>query len=246
MSEASTPTLASGACRTTRQPSPSVAWWARDFPGSADSIPETRRWIADLVPDCDPLADLLLFASELCTNAVMHTLSGTAGGSFSVTMEWTPLLARLVIGDQGSPMVPATSATANGTTWAEESGRGLWLVDELADDWGTVSNERARWVWADLRWQGRGGAALEIPGGVDAAIADITLIRRAFPGAAIWWGHQTQAWQAALPGASGLLSSATRGGLSQVLAATYPRRAESSGTLLTPIRSENPQGKALP
>jgi hypothetical protein len=97
----------------------------------------------------------------------------------------------------------------------------LWLVDELADDWGTACRPGVRWVWADVRWQARGGAALQVPGGAVAAIADIALIRRAFPGATIWWGHQTQAWWASLPGASRLLSSATRGGLSRVLAGVY-------------------------
>jgi serine/threonine-protein kinase RsbW len=199
-----------------------VAWWSRDFPGGADQVPEARHWIGDLLPECDPLADLLLLASELCANAVIHTRSGQAGGWFSVTVEWTSALARVVVGDQGSLLMPTTAANSGNAGWAEESGRGLWLVDELADDWGTASRPEGRWLWADIRWQAKGGPALQVPGGMDAALPDITLIRRAFPGTTIWWGHQAQAWQAALPGTNGLLSSATRGGLSRELADVYP------------------------
>ena len=203
-------------------PVPLVAWWARSFPGSPDSVPDARRWVADLLPQCDPLADLLLLASELCANAVVHTRSGESGGRFSVAVEWTPVLARVVVGDQGSLSMPTAAARTGSAARDEESGRGLWLVDELADDWGTAGRLGRRWVWADVRWQARGGAAPQVPGGMDAALADIALIRSAFPAATIWWGHQTQAWQAALPGTGGLLSSATRGGLSQVLAGVYP------------------------
>jgi serine/threonine-protein kinase RsbW len=220
MSTARTAALASSA---------RAAWWARDFPGGAEQVREARHWLGDLLPDCDPLADLLLLASELCANAVVHTRSGQPGGWFSVAVEWTPALARLVIGDQGSPSsTPTAAAMADETAWAAESGRGLSLVNELADGWGTTGHPGGRWVWADVWWQARGGAALQVPGAA-TALADITLIRRAFPGTAIWWGHRTQAWQAALPGASKVLSSATRGGLSQVLADAYPEALWSCG-----------------
>jgi serine/threonine-protein kinase RsbW len=121
-------------------------WWSRDFTGGADQVPEVRRWIADLLPDCDPLADLLLLASELSANAVMHTRSGQAGGWFSVAVEWTPALARVVVGDQGSLSMPTAAAKTGTAAGDEESGRGLWLVNELADDWGTVSRPGGRWV----------------------------------------------------------------------------------------------------
>ena len=218
-------------------------WWSRDFTGGADQVPGVRRWVADLLPDCDPLADLQLLASELCTNAVMHTRSGSAGGWFSVAVEWTPALARVVVADQGSPSMPAAAATTGSAAGDEESGRGLWLVDALADDWGTVGCPGGRWVWADVCWQAQGGVALQVPGGVEAALMDIALIRRAFPGATIWWGHQTQAWQAALPGAGGLLSAATRGGLSRVLAGVYPEFRRAARTPREPCCP--PIGKPL-
>ena len=198
------------------KPAPPITWWTRDFPGSTDQVREVRRWVEDLLPDCDPLADVLLIASELCTNAVMHTRSGEPGRQFSVDVEWTPASVRIVIGDQGSPRVPAIGARTGDTTRTHESGRGLRLVDELADDWGTASRAGRRWVWADLQWRARGGPPLELPGRTDAAIAGMAVMRRAFPGTTIWWGHLTKAWWAAFPGpadANGLVTSPTRDGL---------------------------------
>jgi anti-sigma regulatory factor (Ser/Thr protein kinase) len=196
-------------------------WWARDFRGDADQVSQVRRWIEDLLPDCEPLADLLLLASELCTNAIMHTWSGVAGGQFNVGLEWAPALARLVIGDQGSPTAPVIAVGAGDPDWTAESGRGLWLVNELADDWGMASRGGHRWVWADVTWQAKGGPPLEAPGGMDAAIADIAAIRKALPGTTIWWGNRTKAWWAAVPGAidaSDLISLPTRDRMSHALA----------------------------
>jgi anti-sigma regulatory factor (Ser/Thr protein kinase) len=184
-----------------------------------------RHWIEDLLPDCDPLADLLLLASELCTNAIVHTRSGEPGGRFSVDVEWSPASVRAVIGDQGSSRAPVAGPRACDTDWRAESGRGLQLVNELADDWGMTSRAGRRWVWLDIMWRANGGPLLEAPGGMDAACTGIAAIRRGFPGTTVWWGSLTRAWWAAIPGAidaSDLVSSTTRNGLSRALALTYP------------------------
>jgi anti-sigma regulatory factor (Ser/Thr protein kinase) len=214
-----------------QEPVPSVLWWTRDFRGDAAQVREVRRWIEDLLPDCDPRADLLLLASELSANAIVHTWSGEAGGRFSVGVEWTPASVRLVIADQGSATAPAIGARTGDADWTAESGRGLRLVNELADDWGMVSHTRHRWVWTDVQWQAKGGPPLQAPDGMDAAIAGIAVIRKRFPGTTIWWGNRTKAWWAAVPGAidaSDLISSPTRDRLSQALAGTYPIADQSA------------------
>ena len=106
-----------------RRPARPVLWWARDFPGGEDQVRLARHWIEDLLPQCDPLADIVLLASELCTNAIVHTGSGQAGGRFTVDVEWAPQAARVVIGDQGSPTAPAITAKTQDATWADEHGR---------------------------------------------------------------------------------------------------------------------------
>jgi len=67
--------------------------------------------VADLLPACGPLDDLLLFASELATNATEHTRSGEPGGQFTVEVTWTPRKARVIVGDQDSDEIPASAAT---------------------------------------------------------------------------------------------------------------------------------------
>ena len=202
--------------------------WTRHFRGGADQVVQVRRWLEDLLPDCAARADVLLLASELCTNAIVHSRSGEAGGQFSVDIDWAPTLARVVIGDQGSANAPVVAARKGEAVQLCGSGRGLLLVDDVADDWGTASRPNRRWVWADVDWQARGGPLLAAPGGLDAAIASNTMIRKAFPGTSIWWGHLTKAWWAAIPestNAHGLICAPTRDSLVQSLARTYPRVA---------------------
>jgi anti-sigma regulatory factor (Ser/Thr protein kinase) len=214
---------------------PPVAWWARDFPGDAGQAREVRRWIEDLLPECDVLADVLLVASELCTNAIRHTRSGQAGGRFSVSVEWTWELARVVVGDQGSAMVPLAGVGMDDATG--ESGRGLRLVDQLADAWGTAGHLAGRVVWADVQWHARGGLPLEAPGSADASLADVVAIRGLLPGASVWWGHQTRAWWAALPGvtgADGLVTSPTARGLARAVADACGHLGRDGGNALSP------------
>jgi anti-sigma regulatory factor (Ser/Thr protein kinase) len=215
------------------KPPPLIAWWIRHFRGSADQVPEVRHWLEDLLPDCAARADVLLLASELCTNAIVHTRSGEAGGQFSVDIDWAPTLARVVIGDQGSANAPAIASRSGDAGLLGESRRGLLLVDDVADNWGTASRPNRRWVWADVDWQARGGPLPTAPGGLDAAIVSNTMIRKAFPGTSIWWGHQTKAWWAAVPGSTnvhGLICAPTRDSLAQSLARTYPRVAGRGST----------------
>jgi serine/threonine-protein kinase RsbW len=207
---------------------PFIAWWTRQFRGGADQVLEVRHWLEDLLPDCAARADVILLASELCTNAIAHSRSGEAGGQFSVDIDWAPALARVVVGDQGSAKEPVIAPRAGDGAQLGESGRGLLLVDGLADDWGTASRPNRRWVWADVEWQARGGPLLAIPGSVDAAMASNTMTRKVFPGTSIWWGHRTKAWWAAVPGptnAHGLICAPTRDSLIQSLVRTYPRAA---------------------
>jgi anti-sigma regulatory factor (Ser/Thr protein kinase) len=206
--------------------SPGTTWWTRHFRGGADQVLEVRQWLEDLLPDCNARSDVVLLASELCTNAIVHSRSGEPGGQFSLDVEWAPTLARVVVGDQGSAHAPAVAPRSGDPAELGESGRGLLLVDDVADDWGTASRPNRRWVWADVQWHARGGPLLAAPGGLDAAIASNTTARKAFPGTSIWWGHLTRAWWAAVPGstnAHGLLCAPSRDSLVQSLTRTYPR-----------------------
>jgi serine/threonine-protein kinase RsbW len=213
------------------QPPRCVTWWTRCFWGRKDQVTEVRHWLEDLLPDCPAREDVLLLASELCTNAVIHSQSGAAGGQFSVDIDWAPIMARVVVGDQGSAKAPAVVPPAADAVPLGESGRGLLLIDDVAESWGTTSRPNRRWVWADVPWRARGGQLLAPPGGMDAAIASNAMVRRSFPGASIWWGHRTGAWQAAVPGPTNvhdLISAPTQDSLLRSLAHAYPRASWSA------------------
>jgi serine/threonine-protein kinase RsbW len=156
----------------TPKPTRPAAWWTRDFRGTRDQVIEVRHWLENLLPDCGPRADVLLLASELSTNAVVHSRSGEPGGRFSVDVEWTPALVRVVVGDEGSDKAPVVVVRTGNAPPLGESGRGLLLVDELANAWGTASRPQHRWVWADIAWQARGGPSPEAERGKDAAAED--------------------------------------------------------------------------
>ena len=205
---------------------PPVVWWGRDFPGGEDQVRQVRHWIEDLLPPCDPVADIVLLASELCTNAVMHTRSGNAGGRFSVDVEWAPQAVRVVIGDQGSPAAPAITAKTRTRPGPTSTGAGCGS----STNWPTTGGRPATWGTAGpgpgIQWQAKGGPVPAGPAaGCEAAWTDLTGLREVFPGTTIWWGHQTRAWWAALTGASdagGLVGAVTRGELCRRLAAVYP------------------------
>ena len=198
-----------------------VAW--RDFPGDTEQVGRARGWLEELLPQCEPLENLTLLVSELCTNAVLHTDSGRPGGQFSLAVEWTPEAVKALILDQGSLTIPAIAAK-DSDAWIDENGRGLFLVDQLADYWDTADLPDGRLVWLEMAWAAKGGPLLQAPGGDQAAIGVAGALRGQFPGATIWWGHQSRLWWAALPGAvgeTGLLNAPTLDALSTVLTGIY-------------------------
>jgi anti-sigma regulatory factor (Ser/Thr protein kinase) len=84
----------------------------------------------------------LLLVSELATNALRH-----AGTDFEVVISLTRRGVRICVGDDnprrpGSPVVrPHHDA---------EGGRGLVLVEELADRWGVEGDPPGKVVWFEL------------------------------------------------------------------------------------------------
>jgi anti-sigma regulatory factor (Ser/Thr protein kinase) len=97
-----------------------------------------------------PVVDeAVLLVSELCTNALLHTASGD-GGTFGVAVCPRPFSVRIEIRDGGSTHVPA--ARQQHDTFAEH-GRGLGLVELLADQWDYSGDRHGRSVYFELRWK---------------------------------------------------------------------------------------------
>ncbi|MEU6290948.1 ATP-binding SpoIIE family protein phosphatase [Streptomyces sp. NPDC046988] len=91
-------------------------------------------------------ADAVLITSELVTNALVH-----AGSDVDLRLRILGDRLRMEVRDSESdPPVPAAySLTDEGRARAEH-GRGLFLVDALADTWHTSPNGRGKTVWLEM------------------------------------------------------------------------------------------------
>lgn len=93
--------------------------------------------------------EAVLLVSELCTNALLHTASSDSG-SFVVAVYLRSCWLRVEVRDGGAAQAPAVEHPAD--TFAE-NGRGLGLVELLADRWGHSGDQHGRSVFFELRWK---------------------------------------------------------------------------------------------
>jgi serine/threonine-protein kinase RsbW len=224
--------------------SPLPLWWWRCFPGEPPQVGQARSWVARLLPVCSPLDDLLIFTSELATNAVAHTRSGEPGGRFTVEVTWTPRTARVIVGDQGSHEVPTAVANPGDQAGYLESGRGLLLIDALSAAWGMSGDAHARWLWADVDWRSQGGPIPTTSIGSNSSEMQFAPTRCAYPGASPWYsdhpGHeQPGQWHTALPGTpdkNDTLTAPSPLALTHMVATRYPQARSRAREPSTPPR----------
>lgn len=98
----------------------------------------------------DTCCDAVLLVSELTTNAVLHTGGGHVLCGLMLTGDERRL--RIELHDEGSTPVRRPEHHPGP---GEESGRGLFLVQQLADDWDSAGSTRTKGnvVWAELAAQ---------------------------------------------------------------------------------------------
>ncbi|HUB21210.1 MAG TPA: ATP-binding protein [Streptosporangiaceae bacterium] len=121
--------------------------WARTFRGTPASVPEARRFVAELLAGCPACEVLMTCVSELCANAIAHTDSG--GGVFIVEVSLPqPGVARVAVTDEGSASVPV----AGSLDLMAEGGRGLAMVAACTSRWGYADAHPGRVVWAEACW----------------------------------------------------------------------------------------------
>lgn len=121
------------------------------IPGRPREVSGVRAFIAhtlsatgkDASVDMDTAA---LLTSELVTNALLHTASGEPGGTVTVTVVDMPdgVLVE-VIDDGGSAGVPMVREDLFST-----NGRGLYLVKQIAAQWGYLRDRAGTTVWFHL------------------------------------------------------------------------------------------------
>lgn len=109
-----------------------------------DSPRQARWWLGDLLRRNHlehDLHDVILLTSELATNAVTHAQSG-----FELVVRMGDGRLRIEVGDH-DPGIPQVQWVPAGAT----SGRGLLIVETLADAWGVTADEGGgKTVWFEV------------------------------------------------------------------------------------------------
>ncbi|MEO6885162.1 MAG: ATP-binding protein, partial [Jatrophihabitantaceae bacterium] len=111
------------------------SYYTLPLPNGADAPALARRYLAEHASWLEPdvLDDALLIVSELVTNAIRH-----GQPDIFLSLRNDPPRVGVAIQDAGRHM-PRLTDFAPGNT--EPTGRGLLVVDALADDWGVVPRE---------------------------------------------------------------------------------------------------------
>lgn len=124
--------------------------WCRAFRGVAEEVAAARHFVASVLAERGPAEEAVLVVSELATNALRHSLSGSAGGWFYVIVGLSDDFVHIEVVDHGGACEPhLCDVTAH-----EEGGRGLVLIAACAKDWGVKDWPDGRSVWAELAWEG--------------------------------------------------------------------------------------------
>jgi anti-sigma regulatory factor (Ser/Thr protein kinase) len=121
-----------------------------DFEATLSAVGLARHFVTDRLQRWE-LADLIdtaaLLTSELAANAVVH-----AGGSGPVlSMAVADGTLEIGVSDRGRPLaVRSDLAMLDERTVMAHGDRGMILLEELADDWGTVNVTGGKQVWFRL------------------------------------------------------------------------------------------------
>lgn len=116
------------------------------LPSKAASVADARRFAARLLAEwgLDELAaDAALLLSELVTNAIVHVPRGA--GDVRLVLGRTPdhLVAQVI--DAGGCLPLCGEAGPD-----SEGGRGMWLVEQIAAQWGHHATATGKTVWFTL------------------------------------------------------------------------------------------------
>jgi len=115
------------------------------YPGRAEQVRAVRADLRELLGDCPIADDILLCASELATNAAIHSNSRLPGGTFTVRADIRPDdHARIEVEDAGGPWTPGPADPLRG--------HGLDIVRTLATGWGIAGDQERRTIWARFDW----------------------------------------------------------------------------------------------
>ncbi|MEU0305680.1 ATP-binding protein [Streptomyces cyaneofuscatus] len=119
----------------------------RRFPRRRTSVGASRDFVVHVLREwqlTDLIDDIELCASELATNALLHGVP--PGREFAVRLDLTDDLVRLEVLDSGDGRPEIQHVDESNC-----SGRGLFLVGELAVDFGIDQHVVGKTVWAAFK-----------------------------------------------------------------------------------------------
>ena len=121
-----------------------------EFAGAAESVRDARRFVMEVLADehDDLVGDAALLASELATNAVIH-----AQTPFRVTVSRAADGVRIGVLDGSTTTARRCRYSATSGT-----GRGLGMVEDVADAWGVDVAGDGKCVWFTIDRSSRANA----------------------------------------------------------------------------------------
>ena len=127
------------------EPSPSATTRHVDLDPVASSVGIARSFVRDTLPDIDAEGQdvALLLTSELVTNAILHARTPVQVG---VLVDGDRALVCVADRRADSPELTPRPFTPD-----RPGGRGLALVADLAESWGTTAYAAGKTVWFVLR-----------------------------------------------------------------------------------------------
>jgi anti-sigma regulatory factor (Ser/Thr protein kinase) len=116
------------------------------IPGRPQYVRAARTFVAQALGELSHITvtdTAVLLASELVTNAVRHSNSGTPGGTVTVMVLHTADGIGVEVRDDGSDI----SSPVVKDDVLSTGGHGLLLVESIAQQWGYLRDEAGTTVW---------------------------------------------------------------------------------------------------
>jgi anti-sigma regulatory factor (Ser/Thr protein kinase) len=167
------------------------------IPGRPEQVSLARAFVAQTFGSRQVNADAdtaTLLTSEIVTNAIQHTRSGADGGTVTIVVIGVAHGVLVEIIDDGSAGAPIVK----GDLYAAE-GHGLFLVQQLATEWGYLKDQAGTTVWFHLPTASeaqRAAAQADPPAGRDRDHHGPAHYEERAPGSEPYQAQPAQLWAA--------------------------------------------------
>lgn len=117
--------------------------YVRTFPRHIRVAPTARQFVRQAAAGHPAAQDAVLLAAELIANSVVHALDAT---TVTITVAVSEAFIRVDVRDDGAFGIPHMRL---GDPEAED-GRGLLLINQLAQRWGFIRDPTGSCCWAEI------------------------------------------------------------------------------------------------